>query len=167
MKKNLLILALISGFSSACGTLPKGTVIRVPSNTDNGFFRSKIAVYNNAGKTVTIIPLFQGQGLIQEYRIGNRNSWCFWLCRKKIATRIFALCHGQHLIIPLLVNTDYYSAPASIVLKVYQDNQPIGTYLQCISIPPGRPVRYDLVFGPEELKRLKSGDSGTPCRSYW
>lgn len=167
MVKRLVILGLITFFSSACSTLPKGTVIKVP-NTGNSFFRSKITVHNNAGKSVVAVPFSQGAGFISEYQLGKRNPWCFWLCRKKIPKKIFALCHGQHLVIPLLLNTNgSYSVPVSISLKVYQNNKPVGTYLYCVYVPPGRQISEDLVFDQEKLHGLKHGDYGAPCRNYW
>ena len=167
MIKRLAVMALISVYSSACATLPEGTRVKVP-NAGNNFFRSKITVYNNAGQSVVVIPFSQGTGFISEYQLGKRSPWCLWLCRKKIPKKIFALCHGQHLTIPLLLNTNgNYSAPVSISLKVYQNNGPLGTYLYCIYAPPGRQISEDLMFDQEKLNALKHGDYGSPCRNYY
>ena len=167
MIKKLLILALISAFSSACATLPEGTRIKIP-NVGNSFFRSKITVYNSAGQSVVVVPFSQGAGFVSEYQLGKRNPLCLWLCREKIPKKIFALCHGQHLTVPLLLNTNgNYSVPVSISLKVYQNNKPLGTYLYCAYVPPGRQISEDLVFDQEKLNALKNGNYGNLCRNYW
>lgn len=166
MKKAKLFLTFgLALACSGCGTLRQGTRVRVET-TGFSLYRSEIMVYNNAGPGVDVIPFSRGAGFVAEYLIGKRKPVCLWLCRKKTPTKIFAVKHGQSLRIPMRMNLTGRTMEQSIGLKIVQNGRVVGTYAQCIYVPNERAVTRDVVFGKEELRRLKQGDAGQPCGGY-
>ena len=150
---------------SGCGTLQQGTRVQVKT-TGFSLYRSEIMVYNNAGPGVDVIPFSRGAGFVAEYRVGKRKLICLGLCREKIPTKIFAVKHGQSLRIPMRMNLTGRTMEQSIGLKVTQNGRDVGTYVQCVYVPNETAVTRDVVFGKEELRQLKEGDSGRPCGGY-
>lgn len=162
MKKSLI--CLIGGlFMTGCAHLPRGTVqTNLPI-----FYRNSMTVYNSAGPSVVIIPQSRGSGFVTEYKLGNRNPWCLWLCREKTPIAIAVLAHGQSLTIPLFRNWDDHAVLVPFSLRVFQNGKVVGFYNQCFSVPSNQNAFFEINFTKYDLEALKRGYTGQQCRNYW